>query len=485
MGEKLLFEFGSKERQGTALPDMDVPEKNIKEMIPEQFHRKAPLRLPELSEGEVVRHFVNLSSLNHHVDKGFYPLGSCTMKYNPKINEDTAALEGFRALHPSQPEQTVQGALQLMYEMGQYLCEIAGLAGLTLQPSAGAHGELTGLMMIRAYHEAQGRKRKYVLIPDSAHGTNPASVRIAGYASIQLKSNEKGLVDLDNLKAALNEDTAALMLTNPNTLGIFEAQIAEIEKLVHEAGALMYMDGANMNALLGIVRPGELGVDVLHFNLHKTFSTPHGGGGPGSGPVAVSEALLDFLPVPRIKKTDSGYAFDYERTQSIGNVSTFYGNFAIIVRAYTYIRMLGAKGLRRVSEGAILNANYLLSLLKDYYDLPYPGTPMHEFVLSGERQLKYGVKTLDIAKRLLDFGVHAPTVYFPLIVHEAMMIEPTETESKEAIEDFANIMIQIAKEAQENPDILKNAPVNTPVSRLDEAGAARTLNVRYQFQEEE
>ena len=483
MPEKLVYELGSPGAKGVNLPESDVPKRDIDELIPARFRRSEPPRLPEVSEPEVFRHFVNLSTQNHHVDKGFYPLGSCTMKYNPKINEDVSQLDGFRALHPLQPETTVQGALELMHEIGRYLCEISGLEAVSLQPSAGAHGELTGLMMIRAYHEKQGRRRKYVLIPDSAHGTNPASVSISGYQVQQIKSNEEGLVDLEQLKKYLNEETAALMLTNPNTLGIFEKQVSEIVRLVHDAGALMYMDGANMNALLGLVRPGEFGIDVLHFNLHKTFSTPHGGGGPGAGPVGVSERLVDFLPSPCVRQTSDGYTLDCERPDSIGKVSTFYGNFGIVVRAYTYIRMLGARGLRQVSEAAILNANYLLSLVKDNFELPYKGTPMHEFVLSGEPLKKYGVRTMDVAKRLLDFGVHAPTVYFPLIVHEALMIEPTETESKASIEAFAAALNQIVREAQEEPEKLHQAPTTTPVSRLDEGLAARELNIKYTFAE--
>ncbi len=481
MATKLIFELGSQGRTGASLPEMDVPELSVHELIPQEQLRTSPPQLPEVSEAEVIRHFISLSTKNHHVDKGFYPLGSCTMKYNPKINEETAGLDGFRAIHPLQPESTVQGALRLLYEIGEYLCKISGLAAVSLQPAAGAHGELTSLMLIRNFHESRGRRRKYVLIPDSAHGTNPASATISGYSAVQIKSNDQGRVDLDNLKSAINEDVAALMLTNPNTLGIFETGVAEIAKIVHEAGALMYMDGANMNALLGIVRPGDLGFDVVHFNLHKTFSTPHGGGGPGSGPIAVTEQLADFLPMPCIRKKENGYTLDCSRAQSVGKVSTFYGNFAVIVRAYTYIRSLGAAGLRQVSEAAIINANYLQSLLKDEYDLPFKGRPMHEFVLSGERQKAKGVKTLDIAKRLLDFGVHAPTVYFPLIVHEALMIEPTETETKQSIEEFAGFMIQIAKEIEQAPEMLKQAPTSTPVSRLDEALAARELNVRYRF----
>ncbi len=481
--EKLIFECGSPGSKGVDLFDRDFAGQGIEDLIPEKFRRKKPAHLPEVSEPEIVRHFVNLSQLNHHVDKGFYPLGSCTMKYNPKVNEETSSLPGFQSLHPEQPESTTQGALQLMADMSAYLCEIAGLEAMTLQPSAGAHGELTGLLMTRAFHEDQGNPRKFVLVPDSAHGTNPASVSIAGYKSKMIPSGDDGLVDIEKLKDALNEDVAAFMITNPNTLGLFEKQALEIAELVHEAGALLYMDGANLNALLGIIRPGDLKFDVVHFNLHKTFSTPHGGGGPGSGPIGVSERLADFLPIPCVTKKDSSYALDYDRPKSIGKISTFYGNFGVVVRALTYIRMLGAEGLRRVSESAIINANYLLSQLKDEFDLPFNHYPMHEFVLSGDRQKQHGVRTLDIAKRLLDFGVHAPTVYFPLIVSEAMMIEPTETESKESLDHFASVMLRIAKEAEQNSDAVTSAPKNTPVKRLDEAQAARELNVRYRFSE--
>ncbi len=474
-----LFEKGSPGRTGASLAACDVPTQKTNQLIPDRFLRAKPAKLPELSEPEVVRHFVSLSTQNHHVDKGFYPLGSCTMKYNPKINEETATLPGFRRLHPHQPTSTVEGMVQLVEQLGRYLCELSGLAGITLQPAAGAHGELTGLMLIRAYHDNKGRKRKHILIPDSAHGTNPASAMIAGYETKTIKSNSSGLIDIETLKRCVDSDTAALMLTNPNTLGLFETQVITAINMLHEMGALIYMDGANMNALLGRIRPGDLGVDVMHFNLHKTFSTPHGGGGPGSGPIAVSERLLDFLPQPCCRQQGQEWVFNTPSEKSIGNVSTFWGNIAVMVKAYTYIRMLGDPGLKRVSENAILNANYLLSLLRDEYDLPYTSTPMHEFVLSGNRQKQHGVRTLDIAKRLLDFGVHAPTVYFPLVVPEALMIEPTETETKESIEHFASIMNHIAQEARETPDRVKNAPHNTPVSRLDEAKAAKDLNINF------
>lgn len=481
MHQKLVFEIGSPHIEGISLPEVDVPYQDVSKYIPEKFLRKKCANLPEVSESEIVRHYIKLSNKNHHVDKDFYPLGSCTMKYNPKINEETSSYDGLRLLHPHQPSISVQGALQILYEISEYLCEISGLSTVTLQPSAGAHGELTGLMIVRAYHESLQNKRKYVLIPDSAHGTNPATVSIAGFVPVTIKSNENGLVDIENLRAFLNEDVAAFMLTNPNTLGIFEDQISEIAELIHKVGALLYMDGANMNALLGIVRPGDIGFDIVHFNLHKTFSTPHGGGGPGSGPIAVAEKLKKFLPKPFIQKSGDTFEVIENPAFSIGRVSSFWGNFAIIVRAYTYIRMLGETGLKSVSRNAIINANYLWSRICDYYDLAYKHTPMHEFVICGDKQKKNGVKVLDIAKRLLDFGVHAPTVYFPLIVSEAMMIEPTETESKSSIDRFADVLIQIAKEVEDNPDLLLNAPTNTPVSRLDEAAAARNLNVRYRF----
>jgi len=477
--EPLIFELSGAGKKAVELPASDVPTLPVEELIPRDDLRTEDPLLPEVTEPEAVRHFVRLSTLNHHVDKGFYPLGSCTMKYNPKVNEALARLSGFVRLHPFQPTATVQGALQLMRELGEYLCEIGGMAGVSLQPAAGAHGELTGLMMIRAYHEKRGRPRKYVLIPDSAHGTNPASVTISGYQAVQVRSNRHGRVDLDDLRAKANDETAALMLTNPNTLGIFEVDVGEIREVLDSVGALFYMDGANLNALLGIVKPGDLGVDVVHFNLHKTFSTPHGGGGPGSGPVGVSERLIPFLPKPLVVREGDGFRFDWDRPDSIGKIHAFWGNFLVMVRAYVYIRMLGPDGLRKVSEAAIINANYLLSRLRDRFELPYPERPMHEFVLSGSRQKTRGVRTLDMAKRLLDFGLHAPTVYFPLIVQEAMMIEPTETESKRTLDQFADAMLQIADEAESDPDVLKSAPHNTPVGRLDDAKAARDLNVRW------
>ncbi|MGA9364742.1 MAG: aminomethyl-transferring glycine dehydrogenase subunit GcvPB [Bacteroidota bacterium] len=479
MSEPLIFEISKAGRKGFTLPKCDVPEKKVEEFIPPKYLRKEPAKLPEVSENEVVRHFVRMSSMNFHIDKGMYPLGSCTMKYNPKINEVTSALPGFQRIHPLQPEETAQGALRLMYELADCLREIAGMKAVSLEPAAGSQGELTGLLMIRAYHRKKGRQRAKVLVPDSAHGTNPASVTIAGYTVVSVKSSSHGTVDLDDLQRNLDEDVAAIMLTNPNTLGIFERDVLKIERLIHDAGAIMYMDGANLNALLGIVRPGDMGFDCVHINLHKTFSTPHGGGGPGSGPVGVSERLEPFLPIPLVEKVEEKYCFAYDRPESIGRVHTFCGNFGMHVRAYTYIRMHGADGLRSNSENAIINANYLLSRIKEYFDLPYHETPMHEFVVSGERQRARGVRVMDIAKRLLDYGFHAPTTYFPLIVREALMIEPTETESKETLDAYADALVKIDEETKTHPELVLKAPHTTPVKRLDDALAARQVNVCY------
>ncbi|MGC8595968.1 MAG: aminomethyl-transferring glycine dehydrogenase subunit GcvPB [Candidatus Kryptoniota bacterium] len=474
MPEKLIFEISHKGRKGYSLPKNDIPSDNL---IPDQFLRKTPAELPEVSENEVVRHFVRLSTMNYHIDKGFYPLGSCTMKYNPKVNERTAGLPGFADLHPLEPASAVQGALELMYNLGELLKEITGMDGITLQPAAGAHGELTGIMLIRKYHEMQGRPRTKILVPDSAHGTNPASVTISGYSAVSIKSNEYGTVDLDDLQKKLDDDVAGMMLTNPNTLGIFERDIVKISKMIHDIGGLMYMDGANLNAILGIVRPGDMGFDIVHINLHKTFSTPHGGGGPGSGPVAVINKLKNYLPVPTVEKDGNKFLLNFANPNSIGKVHSFFGNFGMMVRAYTYIMMHGPDGLRNNSVNAVINANYLLSKLKDNFEVPYKATPMHEFVLSGNRQKNRGVKTLDIAKRLLDYGFHAPTIYFPLIVHEALMIEPTETEAKETLDAFAEALIKIDEETISNPEKVKSAPTTTPVKRLDDAYAARNVNV--------
>jgi glycine dehydrogenase subunit 2 len=479
MYDKLIFEISKDGRKGYTLPEIDIPVKHVGDLIPEKYQRRTPARLPEVSENEVVRHYVNISVKNHHIDKGFYPLGSCTMKYNPRVNEYTASLAGFREAHPNLPEELSQGSLELMYRLGEMLREISGMEAVSMQPAAGSQGELTGLLMIRAYHSKIGNPRKKVIVPDSAHGTNPASVTIAGYQAVNVKSNERGTVDMNDLAKNLNEDVAAIMLTNPSTLGIFENQIVQIENMIRDAGALMYMDGANLNALLGITRPGDLGFDCVHINLHKTFSTPHGGGGPGAGPVAVSKRLEPFLPVPRVVLNGAQYGFDFGYPDSIGKVHTYYGNFGMLVRAYTYILMHGAEGLKGNSVNAIINANYLLSKLRDHFDLPYDAPAMHEFVLSGNRQKAMGVRAMDIAKRLLDFGFHAPTIYFPLIVKEALMIEPTETETKETLDAFADALIRINEEIKTNPDIVLKAPHTTPVRRLDEVKAAKEINVCY------
>jgi glycine dehydrogenase subunit 2 len=472
---ELICEISKPGRKGYSLPECDVPAVEI----PELFRRKSSAELPEVSEPQIMRHFVNLSVLNHHVDKHFYPLGSCTMKYNPKINEETSRLTGFTSLHPLQPEKTVQGALKLIYECGEYLKKIVNLDVITMQPAAGAQGEFTAISMFKAYFNKKNEKRTYILVPDSAHGTNPASVNFSGFKPIKLPSNDQGLVDINKLKELMTEEVGGLMLTNPNTLGLFEKNVKEINEIVHEKGGLVYLDGANLNALLGLTRPGDLGFDAVHFNLHKTFSTPHGGGGPGSGPVAVVNSLASFLPVPIISRQNNVYSLNYDVPDSIGKVQTFFGNFLVIVRAYTFLRMIGEQGLREISKSAILNANYIIQSLKDDYYLSFPGFCMHEGVLSGKRLRIKGIKTLDVAKRLLDFGLHAPTIYFPLIVSEALMIEPTDSESKESLDQFINTMKQIRKEADENPDILKSAPHNTPVRRLDEVKAIKKLKTTW------
>ncbi len=482
MKETLIFDLSREGRRGLCFGSPGVPEKPVGELLPERCLRSEPAALPELPESEVVRHFIRLSTFNYHVDKNMYPLGSCTMKYNPKINDLTSGLPGFTAMHPLQPEETSQGSLRLMYELSEMLAEIAGLDAVTLQPAAGAHGELTGILLIRKYHESQGSGRNKLLVVDSAHGTNPASAAIAGYEIVSVESNAEGRTDIDDLREKLDQDVAALMLTNPNTLGLFEKDIRTIEQLVHGNGSLLYMDGANMNALMGLTRPGDMGFDIVHYNLHKTFSAPHGGGGPGSGPVGVCRKLTPFLPVPVVEKLEQNGAGYYrlvtDRPQSIGRMMNFYGNFSVLVRAYTYIRMLGPEGVRRAAENAIINANYLLSRLVETFDLPYPRPVMHEFCLSGDRQKKqHGVKTLDMAKRLLDYGFHAPTVYFPLIVSEALMIEPTETETRETLDAFADALLSIADEAENSPELVFDAPVNTPVGRLDEAQASRKLDI--------
>jgi len=473
---ELIFEISKPQRRAYSLPECNLPQVTL----PEIYCRKLTASLPEVSEPEIVRHFVNLSDLNHHVDKDLYPLGSCTMKYNPKINEELSRLSGMAQIHPLQPEKTTQGALKLMYELGEYLKKIVNLPAISLQPSAGAQGEFAGISMFKAYFNKRHESRKYILIPDSAHGTNPASVIFSGFKPITLPSNEQGLVDIDKLNELMTPDIAGLMLTNPNTLGLFEKDIIKITDIVHNKGGLVHLDGANMNALLGITRVGDLGFDSVHFNLHKTFSTPHGGGGPGSGPIAVREILAPFLPVPVIAQKDDTYWLNYDLPDSIGKVQTFYGNFLVMVKAYIFLRIVGEEGLNDISKSAILNANYVIQSLKEDYLLPYKAFCMHEGVLSGKNLKDYGIKTLDVAKRLLDCGFHAPTIYFPLIVSEALMIEPTENESKETLDRFIEIMKRIRQEAEKDPEVLKSSPHYTPVRRLDEVKAFKESKLRWQ-----
>ncbi len=474
---QLLLEKSKPGRICSNLPNEDT--KDSSEFLPKEFLRESNPELPEVSELELIRHFSELARKNFSIDSGFYPLGSCTMKYNPKINEQIARIEKLNTLHPKQPEFQVQGAMEVMFILSEYLKAITGFKAITLQPAAGAHGELTGLLMIKKYFEKIGdKKRNKVLVPDTAHGTNPATAGMCGYKVIELKSNARGQVDLDSLKANLDDSVAAIMMTNPNTLGIFEENILEISKLAHSVGTLLYYDGANLNAIMGIVRPGDMGFDVCHLNLHKTFSTPHGGGGPGAGVVCCNEKLEPFLPVPMLNKDSNGkYAWNSDRKDSIGKIKGYYGNFGMFVRALTYIWANGKEGLSQVSQDAVLNANYLKEKLKQYFELPYKLECMHEFVLSGKKQKANGVNTLNIAKRLLDYGVHAPTIYFPLVVPEAIMIEPTETETKETLDAFVEIMKKVVAEVESNPELVINAPHSTPVKRVDEASAARNLNL--------
>lgn len=476
--QPLLFELGKPGRKAIDLPACDVPQ--AENLLPAKYLRVEKAALPEVSQLELMRHYTQLSNRNFGVDTGFYPLGSCTMKYNPKVNEDIARYPGLALLHPLQGEDTVQGAMEVLFKMEESLAEIAGMAGVTLQPVAGAHGELTGLKLIRAYHRDRGDlARTKVIVPDSAHGTNPASAAMCGMEAVEIKSEADGSIDLEALKAAVGPDTAALMLTNPSTLGLFESKIEAIAKIVHDAGGLLYYDGANSNAIMGIVRPGDMGFDVVHLNLHKTFATPHGGGGPGSGPIGVKERLLPFLPDPHVEKQGDKYVW-VKSAKSIGKVHAFHGNFGVIVRAYAYILTMGAAGLRQTSEDAVLNANYCKKMLSEAFDSPFERFCMHECVLTSKKQKEYGIHTLDIAKRLLDYGYHPPTIYFPLIVEEALMIEPTESESKETLDGFIEAMKKIAQEAAENPEIVHTAPHNTIVSRLDETLAARKPVVRWE-----
>jgi glycine dehydrogenase subunit 2 len=486
-----IYERSKPGRRAFVAPALDVPEVPIDELLAPELRRSAPPRLPEVAEPEIVRHYNRLSKRNFDLDTGFYPLGSCTMKHNPKLHERVAALPGHARLHPLQDPRRAQGALELMWRLQAALGEIAGLPHVSLQPSAGSHGELAGVLLTRAYHENRGELRTKVLTPDTAHGTNPATVTMAGYEVVKVGTDEHGNVDVADLRAKATEDVACLMLTNPSTLGLFEPNIVEIARIVHDVGATLYYDGANLNAIMGICRPGDMGFDIVHFNLHKSFTQPHGGGGPGSGPIAVSERIEPFLPRPQvIRKGAAGngsephYELDFDRPRSIGRLRGFQGNYGVFVRSYAYIRSLGAEGLREVSEVAVLNANYLLARLRregvlEYLPAAYERLCMHEFVLSGapmKREL--GIRTLDLAKRLLDHGVHPPTVYFPLIVDEALLIEPTETETRETLDRFAQIVAEILREAREDPEIARNAPYSTPVRRLDEAAAARRPVVR-------
>ncbi|MGO5073363.1 aminomethyl-transferring glycine dehydrogenase subunit GcvPB [Clostridium sporogenes] len=478
---KVIFELSSEGRKGYRLPNLDVPEVELSKLLPKNLLREDEIDLPEVSEVDVVRHYTALSNKNYTVDNGFYPLGSCTMKYNPKINEDIAALSGFSKIHPLQDENISQGALELMYDLKGKLCEITGLDDFTLQPAAGAHGEYTGLLIIKAYHEKRGdTKRTKIIVPDSAHGTNPASASVAGFDIVEIKSGEDGRVSIEELKKVLNDEIAGLMLTNPSTLGLFEKDIKLISELVHEAGGLLYYDGANLNAIMGIARPGDMGFDVCHLNMHKTFSTPHGGGGPGSGPVGVKKHLAKFLPVPTVEKENDKFILDYNREDSLGKIRSLYGNFGVMVKAYTYILTMGKEGLKSASHNAVLNANYIKESLRDYYNIGVDDVCKHEVILSTLKENPHHIATLDIAKRLIDYGVHPPTVYFPLIIEEALMIEPTESESKETVDEFIDAMKKIAVEAKENPELLHEAPVNAPVRRLDQVKAARKPILKWQ-----
>ena len=479
----LLFEQSKKDRKGFKIPSSEVLNVPLEDFIPLEYLRKDKANLPELTEFQVVRHFTNLSTKNHHVDKDFYPLGSCTMKYNPKINDHIASFPGFSQIHPNQPVESIQGALKVHHELERILCNITGFNNITLQPSAGSQGEMVGLLLMQSYHRDKNiNNKKYIIIPETAHGTNPASVIMSGYEVKEVKSNDRGRVDINHLKEIVNNDVAGMMLTQPNTLGLFEDEIEQICKIIHDVDGLMYMDGANLNALVGIVKPADMGFDIMHINVHKTFSTPHGGGGPGAGPVAVNNKLSEFLPSPNVEYVNGKYQINYNNKKSLGRVHSFYGNYGIIVRAYVYIISLGKKGLKDVAMNAVLNANYLKSLLQDNYDVPFSDGSLHEFVISALKQKKKGYKALVIAKNLLDHGFHSPTVYFPINIDEAIMIEPTETESKETLEAFANAMISIDERISLDDTNLNDAPVKTPVRKLDETKANRELNVKYTYE---
>lgn len=479
---QLIFEKSKNGRRGCLLPTVGIPETDLDSVIDTSLLNEDKLPLPEVTELTAMRHFIELSEKNHCIEKGFYPLGSCTMKYNPRVNEAVSNLLRFKSLHPHLPVTMTQGALEVMYELQNFLADITGLDKVTLQPAAGSHGELTGMLIVKAYFRKKGEHRNKVIVPDSAHGTNPASAKMSGFDIIQVDSNEKGQVDIEKLKSIVDDKVAAIMLTNPNTLGLFEENILEIAQIMHNAGSLLYYDGANLNAIMGIVKPGDMGFDIIHMNLHKTFAAPHGGGGPGSGPVAVRKELQGFLPVPTVNFDGEKFYLDYNSPDTIGKVLSFYGNFGVLLRAYSYILSMGKHGLKQAAMDAVLNANYLRTQLKDTYTLPYDYTCMHEFVLCGEKQKKQGVNTLGIAKRLMDFGFHPPTVYFPLIVHEAIMIEPTETESKETLDQFVEIMKQIATEIEENPEQVLKSPLKASVGKIDEVLAAKKPNLAYKKQ---
>jgi glycine dehydrogenase subunit 2 len=476
-GQGTLADASRPGRRAWSFPDLDVPETPVAQ----QFARDGAAGLTEIAERDLVRHFTRLSQMNYGVDTGFYPLGSCSMKYNPKLAETAAAIPGFQRLHPHQPEDSVQGALELLWRLEQALCELTGMARVTFQPPAGASGELTGLLIMRAFHTRNGNPRRRIVIPDSAHGTNPASVTQAGYHVVQVPSDARGLVDLSALEKLVDEDVAGFMLTNPNTLGLFEEEIQGIARAIHGVGGLLYYDGANLNAIMGRVRPGDMGFDIVHLNTHKTFATPHGGGGPGAGPVAVSSRLGPFLPAPTVERDEAGGRFflDRDRPDSIGQIHGFHGNFGVLVRAYAYVFVHGGDGLQAVAERAVLNANYLAQKVQGAFPLAFPGPPMHEFVATAKPLRKHGVRAMDVAKRVIDLGFHPSTVYFPLVVEEAMMVEPTETESKESLDAFAEALLQAASEAATDPELLHEAPVTTPVRRLDEARAARQLKLRW------
>jgi glycine dehydrogenase subunit 2 len=478
---KLVYEKSKPGRRASSLPRHDLPVP----AVPEELRRAEPPRLPEISEPELVRHFTELSTRTFGIDTGFYPLGSCTMKHNPRVNERLVGLPGFRDLHPLQEEDGAQGALEVMWRLQEILAEIAGLPAVSLQPAAGSQGELTGLLLMRAYfaNRGEGEQRRKIVIPDTAHGTNPASVTMAGYELTKVATDARGNLDLDDLRAKVDEGTAGLMLTNPSTLGLFDEGIEEVAAIFHRAGALLYYDGANLNAVCGISRPGDMGFDIVHFNLHKTFSQPHGGGGPGGGPIAVRKEIEPFLPVPAVIREDEAFRLDYDRPESIGKVRGFYGPFGVFVRSYAYIRFYGPE-LKEMSEAAVLNANYLLAGLREAYELPFDRHCMHEFVLSARRlKREHGISALDVAKRLMDYGFHPPTIYFPLVVPEALMIEPTETETKETLDEFVQAMLAIVREAADEPDVIREAPHDRPVRRLDEVLAAKRAVVKYGFEE--